>query len=158
MLARFKRFLDQYDVPHTEPPPHSFDDMQLACAVLLVEAARMNATFGETERAIIHDLVRRRFGLDQDEAEALTAEAERTADVSVEWQRFTRTIKEGFDHDERVGMVEMLWEVAYADGELHDYEASLLRRIAPLLYVSDRESGEARKRVLARLGLPERLA
>jgi uncharacterized tellurite resistance protein B-like protein len=47
----------------------------------------------------------------------------------------------------------MLWEVAYADGTLHDYEASLLRRITGLLYVSDRESGEARKRVLARLGL-----
>ena len=47
----------------------------------------------------------------------------------------------------------MLWEVVYADGELHDYEASLLRRIAGLLYVPDRESGEARKRVLARLGV-----
>jgi uncharacterized tellurite resistance protein B-like protein len=45
----------------------------------------------------------------------------------------------------------MLWEVAYADGQLHDYEASLLRRIAGLIYVGDRESGEARKRVLARL-------
>jgi uncharacterized tellurite resistance protein B-like protein len=47
----------------------------------------------------------------------------------------------------------MMWEVAYADGALHDYEASLLRRVTGLLYVSDRESGEARKRVLARLGL-----
>ena len=44
----------------------------------------------------------------------------------------------------------MLWEVAYADGSLHDYEASLLRRVAGLLYVSDRETGEARQRVLAR--------
>ena len=47
----------------------------------------------------------------------------------------------------------MLWDVAYADGELHDLEASLLRRIGGLLYVSDRERGEARKRVLARRGL-----
>jgi uncharacterized tellurite resistance protein B-like protein len=47
----------------------------------------------------------------------------------------------------------VVWEVAYADGSLHDYEASVLRRITGLLYVSDRESGEARKRVLARLGL-----
>jgi uncharacterized tellurite resistance protein B-like protein len=50
-------------------------------------------------------------------------------------------------------VIEMLWEVAYADGRLHDYEASLLRRVTGLLYVSDRDSGEARKRVLARLGL-----
>jgi uncharacterized tellurite resistance protein B-like protein len=47
----------------------------------------------------------------------------------------------------------MLWEVAYADGILHDYEASLLRRVTGLLYVSDKASGAARLRVLARLGL-----
>jgi uncharacterized tellurite resistance protein B-like protein len=50
-----------------------------------------------------------------------------------------------------VDLIEMVWEVAYADGELHDYEANLLRRLGGLLYVSDRERGEARKRVLARL-------
>ena len=54
----------------------------------------------------------------------------------------------------RVGILEPLWEVAYADGQLHVYEASLLRRVAGLLYVSDRESGEARLRVMAKLGLP----
>ena len=47
----------------------------------------------------------------------------------------------------------MLWEVAYADGELHDYEANLMRRVTGLLFVSDQESGEARKRALERLGL-----
>ena len=54
--------------------------------------------------------------------------------------------------EERVGILELLWEVVYADGQLHDYEASLLRRVAGLLYVSDRESGEARLRVMGRLG------
>ena len=58
-----------------------------------------------------------------------------------------------FEPEERIALIEMLWEVAYADGELHDYEASLIRRITGLLYVSDRDSGEARKRVRARLGL-----
>ena len=56
--------------------------------------------------------------------------------------------------EERVGILELLWEVVYADGTLHDYEASLLRRVAGLLYVSDRESGEARLRVMERLGIP----
>ena len=155
MLANLKRFLDQYEVPHTEPPPHSFGDKELACAVLLVEAARLDTDFGPEERSRVHDLLRHRFGLSDDEATALSAEAEQTADASVEWQRFTRMITDAFDHDERIEMVQMLWEVVYADGHLDDYEASLLRRIAPLLYVSDRESGEARKRVVARLGLAE---
>ena len=155
MLARFKRFLDQYEVPKTELPPHSADDRQLACAALLVEAARLDEHFGPKERARVHELLKDRFGLGDDEAAALTAEAERTSEVSVEWQSLTRTVKDAFDHGERVEMIEMLWEVAYADGALHDYEASLLRRIAPLLYVSDRESGEARKRVVERLGVTD---
>ena len=154
MLVRFKRFLDAYEVPKSELPPHGSDEKQLACAVLLVEAAKLDSEFGPEERRRIRDLVRERFGLSEEEAAALTAEAEATSEASVEWQHFTTTIKDGFDHAERVEMIEMLWEVTYADGELHDYEASLLRRIAGLLYVSDRESGEARKRVLARLGRP----
>jgi len=48
-----------------------------------------------------------------------------------------------------------LWEVAYADGEVHDYEANLVRRVAGLLYVQDRDSGRARKRVLKRLNIDE---
>jgi uncharacterized tellurite resistance protein B-like protein len=47
-------------------------------------------------------------------------------------------------------MIEMLWEVVYADGELHSYEANLMRRLGGLLYVSERDRGAARKRVLAR--------
>jgi uncharacterized tellurite resistance protein B-like protein len=49
-------------------------------------------------------------------------------------------------------MIEMLWEVVYADGNVDHLEANLLRRVAGLLYVTDRESGEARKRVLDRKG------
>ena len=55
--------------------------------------------------------------------------------------------------EERVKIIEMLWEVAYADGVVHHYEANLIRRINGLLYVSDRDSGAARKRVAARLGI-----
>jgi uncharacterized tellurite resistance protein B-like protein len=50
-------------------------------------------------------------------------------------------------------IIEMLWEVVYADGVLHDYEANLLRRIGGLIYVSDRDRGAARKRVMKRLGI-----
>jgi uncharacterized tellurite resistance protein B-like protein len=113
----------------------------------------MDDEFDATERARIEALLAQRFRLDADEARELLALAERTAAESVEWQGFTRVIKERLAPAERIGIIEMLWEVVYADGRLHDYEASLLRRITGLLYVSDYESGEARKRVLARLGL-----
>ena len=64
----------------------------------------------------------------------------------------TRVIKDNYSQQERVELIEMIWEVVYADGVRHDYEDSLLRRIAGLIYVSDRDRGNARKRVLERLG------
>jgi uncharacterized tellurite resistance protein B-like protein len=113
----------------------------------------MDDTFDAAERGRIDRLIQDRFALSADEAADLIAQAEQEASTSVEWHGFTRAVKDGFDHAERVELIEMLWEVAYADRRLHDYEASLLRRVAGLLYVSDRDSGEARKRVLARLAM-----
>jgi len=152
MLDRLHRLLTGRP-PEAPPAAHSFEERQLAAAALMVEAATMDSSFDAAERGRIAELVRDRFALGADEAADLIVEAERAVRASVQWHGFTSAIKDGFDHAERVELVEMLWEVAYADGRLHDYEASLLRRIAGLLYVSDRESGEARKRVLARLGL-----
>jgi uncharacterized tellurite resistance protein B-like protein len=151
MLDRLKQLFQ----PEAVRPsgPRRFDQLQLAAAALMVEAATMDSAFDAAERARIGQLVQDCFGLSTEEASELVGEAERMAAASVEWHGFTRAIKDGCDQAERVQLIEMLWEVAYADGTLHDYEASLLRRITGLLYVSDRESGEARKRVLARLGL-----
>ena len=152
MFDRLRRILTPPPVPEA-PPEHSFEERQVAAAALMVEAARMDSSFRPDERARIEQLVQERFGLSREEAVDLVDEAEKASDTSVQWQGFTSAIKQGFDHDERVQLIEMMWEVVYADRKLHDYEASLLRRVTGLLYVSDRESGEARKRVLARLGL-----
>jgi uncharacterized tellurite resistance protein B-like protein len=152
MFDRLRRILTIPESSQGAPPRHSFEERQLAAAALMIEAASMDSEFGATERTKIAELVETQFALSSDEAEDLLAEAERMASESVQWQGFTRAIKDGFDHEERIELIEMLWEVVYADGELHDYEASLLRRVTGLLYVSDRDSGEARKRVLERLG------
>ena len=63
---------------------------------------------------------------------------------------FARTIREHLSHEDRIALVEMLWDVIYADQQVHDYEANLMRRLGELIYVSDIEIGAARKRVLAR--------
>jgi len=128
-------------------------DKQLAAAALMVEAARMDSHFDDTERATIARLLQRRFGLSPTETQTLIDEAARAQDDANQLLRFTRTIKDNFDEDERVTLIEMLWEVVYADGVLDDFEANLLRRVGGLLYVSDRDRGLARKRVLKRLGL-----
>jgi uncharacterized tellurite resistance protein B-like protein len=147
MLDRLKSLFSE-PLPSSGARHHTPAELQLAAAALLVEAAHQDAEFDADERALVDRLVRERFGLDSDEAAALAAAADAAVADSVDLYGFTRRLKDAFDHAERIGMIEMLWQVVYADGKLHDHEAGLLRRAAALLYVSDRESGEARKRVL----------
>lgn len=126
--------------------------LQEAVAALLVQAANLDGTFGEAERACIESLLADRFSLTPEDLAALMATAERMGAEAVDNYEFTSTIAQQFDHDARVGIVEMLWDVAYADGSVHPYEGNLLRRVAGLLYVTDQESGAARKRVVERRG------
>jgi uncharacterized tellurite resistance protein B-like protein len=151
MLDRIKALLT--DKAGAAESGSGFDALQLAVAVLLVEAARMDSEFDADERQTVQALLARRFELDAGAAGRLLAQAERKAEGSVELYGFTRTVKDAFEHEDRVELMQMLWEVAYADGTLHDYEANLMRRVAGLVHVTDRESGEARKRALDRLGL-----
>lgn len=134
------------------------DRIRVAAAALLVEAAILDGHMDEAERAHIRTVTKGHFGLTDDQADDLLAAAQQAVAQSVQLLGFTRAVKDTFDEGERVRMIEMLWEVAYADGHLHDYEANLVRRVAGLLFVSDQESGAARKRALSRLGLGEGLA
>ena len=127
------------------------DELQIAAAALLVEAAVMDGHFEAEERDAMARVLGSHFGLNDEETTLLIARAEREVAASVELYHFTRTIKDRLEPGERTKILEMLWEVACVDGSIHDYEAGLVRRVAGLLYVSDRESGEARQRVLARL-------
>ena len=125
----------------------------LAAAVLMVEAATMDGSFDDSEADAISRIARRHFGLNEEEAASLLAAAREAQEDANHLLRFTRAVKESFPIEERVKIIEMLWEVVYADGEVHPYEANLIRRINGLLYVSDRDSGVARKRVASRLGI-----
>ena len=129
------------------------DAAQLAAAALLVEAAWLDGRFDDDERRVILVLLERRFGLTREDAEALLDAGRKAAEDSNQLYAFTRVLKDRFSFEDRIRIVEMLWEVAYADGALHDYEASLMRRVCGLLFVTDRENGLARNRVLKRLGL-----
>jgi len=147
MLDRIKAFLE---IGHaaTAPSGRRLDDFQVAAAALLLEAERLDEHVDAEETATIRALLQARFALDDAATEALLAEAEREVEGSVELYGFARRIKDAFSHEERIDLMEMLWRVVYADGELHDLEANLMRRIAGLLFVSDKESGSARKRAL----------
>lgn len=129
------------------------DDLQTAVAALLVEAARMDDAFSDSERDAIRRILAERFDLTAAETDRLLAGAESEADQSVQLYRFIRQVTDRFSPVERIGLIEMMWEVAYADGRLDPDEDALLRRVAGLVHVSDRERGEARLEVLRRLGI-----
>ena len=103
------------------------------------------------ERAAIERLLAERFALAPAAVRALVDEAETAVRHSTQFFPFTQQICKQLDPEARVRIIEMLWEVAYADGVLDPQEDMLLRRIAGLIYVSDGERGAARKRALERL-------
>jgi uncharacterized tellurite resistance protein B-like protein len=131
------------------------EGLQLALTALLIEAANCDDRFDERERGVIARLLESRFSLSRADADQLLAAGETAASESTELFHFTRVINDRLSFEERVGLIEMLWEVAYADGVLDEYEDSLLRRVGGLIYVPDRERGMARQRVLKRLGLDQ---
>ncbi len=130
------------------------DELEVATAALLMEAASVDDHLDERERAAVRRLLQRRFGLTPDMAAQLAAEGERTAARSAQLFGFTRTINERLSQQRRVELIEMLWEVAYADGALDPLEDTMLRRVGGLIDVSDHERGEAKLRVQRRLGIP----
>ena len=152
MINRIKAlFAGKGHLSGPEADHHSHGELQLAAAALLVEAATLDGHYGETEQAAIDKLLREKFTLRDEEARSLHDLAVAEQSGANQLLGFTRVIKDRYSLEERIELIEMIWEVVYADGELHDYEANLLRRLGGLLYVSDRERGDARKRVLARL-------
>jgi uncharacterized tellurite resistance protein B-like protein len=134
------------------PRKHAAHELYLAAGALLIEAALLDGHFDDRERAAIENALMQKFALSAGETADLVAAAEEKVAASTQLFEFTRVIARHFAEDERIELIEMLCEVIYADGALHEYEASLLRRMGELIHVSDRDRGEARKRVLARLG------
>ena len=153
MINRILALFDRNTQPASSPPGHSIAEKHIAAAALLFEAAAMDGHVGPEEQRAISDIASSRFGLNQEETATLMEMAERLQEDANQLFGFTREIKNTFKPEERVELMEMLWEVVYADGVLHDHEANLMRRIGGLIYVSEIDRGNARKRAMARLGI-----
>jgi uncharacterized tellurite resistance protein B-like protein len=151
MIERLKTWLKEAE----EPGESDRDGLRLAIAALLMEAAEVDGSLDAKERGVIVRLLEARFALDHGTADTLAGVAARKAEQSTQLFGFARIINERLSHERRVELLEMLWQVAYADGTLDPLEDSLLRRVGGLIDVSDHERGEARLRVLKRLGCAE---
>jgi len=125
-------------------------ELHVAATAMLIEAAMTDGSVDQVEMDRIAFLIERHFGISPGQVCEILAAGEEKAEAAVDIYSFLRVVNEQFDHEERIELVEMLWDVVYADDELHDHEANLIRRVSGMLGLTDVESGAARKRVLAR--------
>lgn len=135
--------------------PLQGQDAEVAIAALLVRVARADDRYTAQESARIDQILARRRGLDANEAAERRAAAEMIEGEAPDTVRFTRQIKDRIALDDRTGVLAALWEVTYIDGKRSPDEESLVRLVAGLLGISDRDSALIRQRVLAELGVGE---
>lgn len=141
------------DDPQSDPLDSS--DAEVAIAALMVRLARADDHYGEVERNRIDQIIARRRGLTTPEAAERREAAELIESEAPDTVRFTRQIKDRVALEDRIGVVTALWETAYADGARSAAEETLVRLVAGLLGISDRDSALARKKVLVDLGIAD---
>lgn len=133
----------------TQPEPRQLPDAdaRLALTALLVRIARSDNDYAPDERARIDSIIATRYGLDDAGRDQLRRDAETLEAEAPDTVRFTRAIKDAVPYDQRLGVVEALWQVALADGSRAEEEDALLRLVTNLLGVSDVDSAQARRRI-----------
>jgi uncharacterized tellurite resistance protein B-like protein len=124
------------------------EPLELATAALLLELARSDFSESPAEVAVIRELLQRRFGLTQAAVDTLMTDAARRADRAVSLHEFTHRLNRELPEAEKLGIVEMLWRVSYADGRIDKHEEQLVQRIAGLLHISDRDRVRLRLKVV----------
>lgn len=146
-------FLSRLMGETTGPAVFDADEAEMAIAALLVRLARADDHYDAAERRRIDAVLAQRRGLNPQEAAALRIEAEALEAEASDTVHFTKQIKDHIALEDRRGVLAALWEVALADEARGAEEDSLIRLVAGLLGVGDRESAQIRQGVMTRMGL-----
>jgi uncharacterized tellurite resistance protein B-like protein len=134
-----------------EPAQLPDPDARLALTALLVRIARSDDDYAQTEIDRIDRINRKRYGMSPFEAADLRTRAEGLEAEAPDTVRFTRAVKDAVPYEDRTGVIEAMWAVVLADGVRDEEEDSLIRLVANLLGINDRDSALARQRVEAQL-------
>lgn len=148
IFAKIGSIFGEDAVSNKSTKTDNIDAEKLAAAALMVEVAVQDGEFALTERETIKKSLIQKLNLSSEDADELLKKAEDKQSQSIQILSFTREIKNHFDEEGRENIMEMLWGVVFADGEEDNYESNLMRRIAGLLYISDKRSGDLRKKVM----------
>ena len=144
MFESFRKFLSEVADGGKHPAHFEHNDYRLAAAALLVHTAAIDGDISDVERTKLHALVKQQFGLDEATTDELVAEATEAEHEAIDLYHFTSVINRSLDEDGRRRVVEMMWEIVYADGRVTEFESNLIWRAADLLGISSRERIAAR--------------
>ena len=135
----------------TDPAPAQLpdSDARLALTALLVRVARSDNEYSSAERVRIQSIIASRYDLDVADRDTLLADAEVLESEAPDTVRFTRAIKDAVPYEDRLAVIDALWQVVLADGSRAKEEDALLRLVANLLGVTDMDSAQARQRAEA---------
>lgn len=154
MFERLLTFLR--DLPKS-PPDNERDDPRIAAAALLFHVMDADGLRQDVERERIKALLADAYGLDGSRLDRLLAAGERADGEAVDLYTFTSVLKRHLDEEERINFVRLMWEVCYADGELHELEDNTLWRVAELIGVDGRDRIAMRQAAERRAQPPKRV-
>ena len=125
------------------------DDYRVAAAALLVHAAAIDGSISDAEHVKLHALIKLRFNLDDAATDELIAAATAAEQKAVDLYHFTAKLNRSLDEAGRARVIEMMWQIAYVDGVVTEFEDNLIWRAADLLGISQSERIALRERVSA---------
>jgi uncharacterized tellurite resistance protein B-like protein len=125
-------------------------DVRVATCALLLEMSYIDGAFTRSERERMITLLKKRFGLSHSHAESLMASAHEEREESVDLWRFARLINEHYSLEEKLRIIETIWDMAYADGRLDKHEDYLVHKLAKLLRLTHSQLIDAKLKVKAR--------
>ncbi len=129
------------------PEDNKSNELELLSG-LMIEAAYTDGKVDASELSKIKLSLINIFSEDPKEVDLVLQKAEENKNNSKSLHHYTSLINKNFDDKKKILLIEALWEIVLSDGEIHDFESSLIRRLAGLLYISDVDSGNAKKRAL----------
>ncbi len=146
MINILKNFFENNEVNNVS----AYNELELICG-LLIEAANTDGNIDDEEISKIEDTLTNLFEENNDKVKSILQKAIKDRNNSKSLFYYTSKINKDYSEEKKILLLEILWEIVLADGKLHDYETSLLRRLSGLLYISDIKSGNARKRALIKI-------
>ena len=126
------------------------DNKNILVAALLIHAAKIDENYTEIEKKIIIKTIMDLNKISLDKAKQFLKEAEKKEEESNQIVEFTREIKK-YPIEFRLKIIEIIWKIVYSDGKNDSYESNLIRRICGLLYVSDKDNGIIKTKIINQL-------